>query len=110
MVCGVAMNLDEQAINAVKEYFESITQNAVDAVYESVDSDTTFAEFMEAVNQKVNQLSSELVASEVLSLSARTIENFNAGAGMDVDDVQELIDSNGENDLDEDDEDEGIRF
>ena len=61
---GVAMNLDEQAINAVKEYFESITQNAVDAVYESVDSDTTFAEFMEAVNQKVNQLSSELVDSK----------------------------------------------
>lgn len=105
------MNLDEQAINAVKEYFESITQNAVDAVYESVDSDTTFAEFMEAVNQKVNQLSSELVASEVLNMSAKTIENYNAGTGMDVDDVQEIIDRDGEADLDEeDDEDEGIRF
>ena len=104
------MNLDEQAINAVKEYFESIAQNAVDAVYESVDSDTTFAEFMEAVNQKVNQLSSELVASEVLGLTARSIENFNAGAGMDVDDVQEIIDRDGEADLDEDDADEGIRF
>ena len=104
------MNLDEQAINAVKEYFESIAQNAVDAVHESVDSDTTFAEFMEAVNQKVNQLSSELVASEVLGLTARSIENFNAGAGMDVDDVQEIIDRDGEADLDEDDADEGIRF
>jgi hypothetical protein len=105
------MNLDEQAINAVKEYFESIAQNAVDVVYESAGSDTTFAEFMEAVNMKVNQLSCELVASEVLNLTARTIENFNAGAGMEVDDVQEIIDSNGEADLDEeDDEDEGIRF
>ena len=97
------MNLDEEAINAVKEYFESIAQNAVDIVYESVGSDTTFAEFMEAVNQKVNQLSSELVASEVLSLSAKTIENFNAGAGMDVDDVQEILDSGVKVDQDEDD-------
>jgi hypothetical protein len=104
------MNLDEQAINAVKEYFESIAQNALDIVYESVGSDTTFAEFMEALNQKVNQLSSELVASEVLSLTARNIENYNAGTGMDVDDVQELIDSNGEMDIDEDEDDEGIRF
>lgn len=104
------MDLNEQAINAVKEYFESIAQNAVDVVHESVGSDTTFAEFMEAVNQKVNQLSSELVASEVLNMSAKTIENYNAGTGMDVDDVQEIIDSDGEVDQDEDDEDEGIRF
>jgi len=98
------MNRDEEAINAVKEYFESITQSAIDIVYESVDSDTTFAEFMEAVNQKVNQFSSELVASEVLGLSAKTIENFNSGAGMDVDDVQELIDNDVAIDGDEEDE------
>jgi hypothetical protein len=104
------MNLDEEAINAVKEYFESITQSAIDIVYESVDSDTTFSEFMEGVNQKVNQFASELVASEVLNLSAKSIENFNSGAGMEVDDVQELIENDGELDSDEDDEDEGIRF
>ncbi len=104
------MNLDEQAINTVKGYFESITQNAVDIVYESLGSDTTFAEFMEAVNVKINQFSSELVAAEVLNLSAKTIENFNAGAGMEVDDVQEIIDSGGEADVDEDEDDEGIRF
>lgn len=107
------MNLDEEAINAVKEYFESIAQSAIDIVYESVDSDTTFAEFMEGVNQKVNQFASELVASEVLNLSAKSIENFNSGAGMEVDDVQELIENDGELDSDEDDEDdedEGIRF
>ena len=100
------MNLDEEAINAVKEYFESIAQSAIDIVFESVDSDTTFAEFMEAVNQKLNQFTSELVASEVLNLSAKTIENFNAGAGMDVDDVQELIDNDGEIDIEEDQEDD----
>ncbi len=97
------MNLDEQAINTVKEYFESITQNAVDIVYESLGSDTTFAEFMEAVNIKINQFSSELVASEVLNMPASTIENFNGGAGLDVDDVQEIIDSGGKVDIDEDD-------
>ncbi len=104
------MNLDEQAINTVKEYFESITQNAVDIVYESLGSDTTFAEFMEAVHVKINQFSSELVAAEVLNLSGKTIENFNAGEGMDVDDVQEIIDRGGEADVDEDEDDEGIRF
>lgn len=104
------MNLDEQSINAVKEYFESIAQNAIDFTYEAIGSETTFAEFMEAVNQKINQFSSELVASEVLHLSAKSIENFNAGEGMEVDDVQELIDSNGETDIDEDEDDEGIRF
>lgn len=102
------MNLDEEAINAVKDYFDSITQNAVDFVYESVNSDTTFAEFMEALNFKVNQFSSELVASEILHLPAKAIENFNSGAGMDVDDVQGIIDSNGDADIEEDDDDEGI--
>jgi len=96
------MNLDEQAINAVKEYFESIAQNAIDITYEAIGSDTTFAEFMEVLNIKINQFSSELVASDVLHLSAKTIENFNAGEGMDVDDVQGLIESKGDLDIDED--------
>ncbi|HUX92106.1 MAG TPA: hypothetical protein VMV48_15565 [Gallionellaceae bacterium] len=98
------MNLDEQAINAVKEYFESIAQNAVDVVYEAAGSDITFAEFMDVVNQKINQFSAELVASEVLHLPAKTIENYNGGEGMDVDDVQELIESDDELDADEDDD------
>lgn len=96
------MNLDEQAINAVKEYFESIAQNAVDVSFEAIAHDTTFAEFMEAVTQKISQFSSELVASEVLHMSARTIENFNGGEGLDVDDVQDLIESKGGIDFDED--------
>jgi len=96
------MNLDEDAINAVKEYFESIAQSAVDIVHESVGSNTTFAEFMDAINQKINLFSSELVASEVLKMSAGSIENFNAGEGMDVGDVQEIIDNGGVLDIDED--------
>lgn len=104
------MNLDEAAINAVKDYFDSISQNAVDFVFESVGSDTTFAEFMDAVNQKINQFSSELVASEVLNLPAKAIENYNGGEGMGLEDVQLLIENDGETDIDEDDEDEGIRF
>lgn len=98
------MDLNEQAINAVKDYFDSITQNAVDFVYESVGSDTTFAEFMESVSQKINHFSSELVASEVLRMPAKTIENFNAGEGMDVDDVQTLIESKDDIEFDEDEE------
>jgi len=88
------MNLDEQAINAIKEYFESIAQNAIDISFEAVAHDTTFAEFMEAVTIKINQFSSELVASEVLHMSAKSIENFNAGEGINVDDVQALLESN----------------
>lgn len=103
------MNLDEEAINAVKEYFDSITQNAIDTVFGAVGNDTTYAEFMDAVNQKINQFSSELVASEVLNLSAKTIENFNGGEGMGLEDAQVLIENGGENDS-EDDEDEGVRF
>lgn len=95
------MNLDEQAINAVKEYFEAIAQNAMDTTYESVGSGTTFFEFMEMLSIKINQFSSEHVASDVLNLSAKKIENFNAGDGMEVDDVQNLIDAKGEEDIDE---------
>lgn len=98
------MNPDEQAINAVKEYFESIAQNAIDISFEAVAHDTTFAEFMEAVTQKINQFSAELVASEVLHMSARTIENFNAGEGINVDDVQALLESNEGEAFDEDEE------
>ena len=96
------MSLDEQAINAVKDYFDSIAQNAVDFVYESLGSETTFAEFMEAVTFKLNQFSSELVASEVLNKSAKSIENFNAGEGMGVDDVQGLIETKDDVEIDED--------
>lgn len=88
------MELDEQAISIVKEYFESIAQNAIDICSEAAVRDTTFAEFMAAVNQKINQFSSELVASEVLQMPARNIENFNDGEGINVDDVQDLLDSN----------------
>jgi len=100
------MNLDEEAINAVKEYFESIAQNAIDVTYDSVESNTTFAEFMEALNQKINQFTAELVASEVLHLSSKTIENFNAGEGMDVEGVQGLIETKEEFDIDEDEDEE----
>jgi len=100
----VAMNLDEQAINAVKEYFEAITQNALDDAYETVDDDITFAQFMETIVQKIEQFSSEHVASEVLLLSSKAIENYNNGGGMTVDDVQELIDTHDELEMDEDDE------
>jgi len=100
------MNLDEQAINAVKEYFESIAQNAIDVTYDSIESNTTFAEFMEALNQKINQFTAELVASEVLHLSSKTIENFNAGEGMDVEGVQGLIETKEEFDIDEDEDEE----
>lgn len=96
------MNLDEEAINAIKEYFDSIAQNAVDVVYGAIGSDTTFAEFMEAVSLKINQFSSELIASEVLHLSPGIIENFNGGEGMNADDVQEIIDNEGLVDIDDD--------
>jgi len=102
------MSLDENAINAVKDYFDAISQNAVDFVYESLGSNTTFAEFMEAVNVKINQFSAEMVASEVLQLSSKAIENFNAGDGVNVDDVQIIIDNNGDTDIEED--DEGIQI
>ena len=97
------MNLDEQAINSVKEYFEAIAQNALDDAYATVDSEITFEQFMEALLQRLNQFSCEHVATEVLHLSTKTIENFNNGGGMYVDDIQELIDNDGlEMDEDED--------
>ena len=100
------MSLDEDAINAVKEYFDSITQNAITMVHEASGRDTSFAEFMEAVSYKINQLSSELVAAEILNVPARSIENFNNGDGMFVEDVQEIIDNDGEFDQAGNDEDD----
>ena len=96
------MTLDEQAINSIKEYFEAIAQNALDDTYETLDSDTTFAQFMETLFQKIGQFSSEHVASEVLDLSSKAIEKFNNGGGMLVDDVQELIDTHDDLEIDED--------
>lgn len=96
------MNLDEQAINSVKEYFEAIAQNALDDAYETIDDDITFAQFMETLFQKINQFASEHVAAEVLQLSSKAIENYNSGGGMFVDDVQELIDTHDELEMDED--------
>ena len=99
------MHLDEQAINSVKEYFEAIAQNALDDAYATVDSDITFAMFMETLFQKINQFSSEHVASEILHLSAKRIEDFNHGGGMLVDDVQELIDTYNDEEMDIDEDD-----
>lgn len=96
------MNLDEQAINSVKEYFEAISQNALDDAYEIMDSDMTYAQFMEALFLKINQFASEHIATEVLELSSKTIENYNSGGGMFIDDVQELIDTHDEDEMDED--------
>ena len=90
------MNLDEESIASVKEYFDAITQNAITMVFEASGRDTSFAEFMDAVTYKINQFSSELVASEVLNVPASTIENYNNGDGMFVEDVQEIIDNDGD--------------
>ena len=59
---------------------------------------------METILQKIEQLASEHVASEVLLRASKAIEKYNNGAGMTVDDVQELIDTHEELDMDEDDE------
>ena len=99
------MNLDEEAINSIKGYFEAITQNALDDAFTVVDNEITFAQFMETLFQKINQYSCEHVAAEILHLSSKTIENFNNGGGMYVDDIQELIDTHDTLDLDEDEDD-----
>ena len=97
------MTLDEEAIATIKEYFDSITQNAINMVFEASGRDTSFAEFMDAVSYKINQFSSELVASEVLNLPVAAIENYNNGDGMFVEDVQEIIDNDGEFELSDED-------
>ena len=98
------MTLDEKAINAIKDYFEAIAQNALDDAYASMDEDISYAEFMENLVEKLNQLSSEHVAAEVLHLSSQAIGEYNSGGGMYVDDVQELIDTFDDEELDEDEE------
>jgi len=98
------MTLDEQAINFVKDYFEAIAHNALQDAYHAVDEDTTFAEFMETLFQKLGRLSSEHVAAEVLQLSSSKIEKYHHGGGMDVDDIQELIDTHDDEDMDLDDD------
>lgn len=99
------MTLDEQAVNSVRDYFEAIAHNALEDAYQAGNEDTTFAEFMETLFQKLGRLSSEHVAAEVLHLSSSKIENYNNGGGMDVDDVQELIDTQDDEELDWDDDD-----
>lgn len=98
------MNLDEQAINFVKDYFEAIAHNALEDAYHTTNEDTTFAEFMETLAQKIGRLTSEHVAAEVLQLSSSKIENYNNGAGMDVDEVQDLIDNHDDDEMDLDDD------
>lgn len=99
------MDLDEQAINSVKEYFEAIAQNALDDAYASVDPDATFAQFMETLFQRIDQYAAEHVAAEVLHISSKSIENYNSGGGVFVDDIQERIDTFEDDEL-EDEEDE----
>ena len=98
------MTLDEKAINAIKDYFEAIAQNALDDAYASMDEDISYAEFMENLVEKLNKLSSEHVAAEVLHLSSQAIGEYNSGGGMVVDDVQELIDTFDDEEPDEDEE------
>jgi ketosteroid isomerase-like protein len=98
------MNLDEQAINFVKDYFEAIAHNALEDAYHTANEDTTFAEFMETLFQKLGRLSAEHVAAEVLQLSSSKIENYNNGAGMEVDDIQDLIDNYEDEEMDLDDD------
>lgn len=98
------MNLDEQAINFVKDYFEAIAHNAVEDAYHAGNEDTTFAEFMETLFQKLGRLSSEHVAAEVLQLSSGKIANYNHGAGMEVDDIQDIIDRHDDEEMDLDDD------
>lgn len=93
------MNLDEQAIHFVKEYFDAIAHNAVNDAYEKADSSTSFAEFMETLFETMNRITSEHVAAEVLQLSPQAIENYNGGGGMEVEDVQDLIDNYDEEDF-----------
>lgn len=85
------MSLDEKSISATNEYFAEIAQSAVNSAFEESDPDTTFAEFMENLTSYMHRLASEHVASEVLAMSSRAIENYNNGNGMYVDDIQALI-------------------
>ncbi|MCB5190075.1 hypothetical protein LG198_04975 [Methylobacillus arboreus] len=94
------MSLDENAIHSINEYFPSIAQIALDHTYEVVTEDTTFAEFMESLIDRINQYSAEHVATEVLGLSSRKIETINDSTGITVDDVQDFIDNAGDDEED----------
>ncbi len=95
------MSLNEKSINTINEYFAELAQSAVNIAFGESDEDTTFAEFMESLTNYLHLLSSEHVATEVLSMSSSAIEKFNGGSGMTVDDVQALIEQK-EDGLDED--------
>jgi len=99
------MSLNEKAIHTINEYFAEIAQSAVNIAYGESDEDTTFEEFMEQLTHYVHLLSSEHVASEVLELSSGTIEKYNGGSGMMVEDIQALIEQKeDEGELDEENE------
>lgn len=100
------MSLDEKSISATNEYFAEIAQSAVNAAYEESDPDTTFAEFMETLTNYLHRLASEHVASEVLAMSSRSIESYNNGSGIYVDDVQALIEEKENEDEDDVDDEE----
>jgi hypothetical protein len=102
------MSLDEKAINSVNEYFSAIAQNAVDNAYGIIDEETTFTEFMENVTNYLHQFASEHVASEVLEMSSQSIEKYNGGTGIYVDDIQALIENKDGEDEDEDDAEDEI--
>jgi hypothetical protein len=102
------MSLDEKSIYAINEYFAELAQSAVDIAYGESDEDTSFAEFMENVTHYLHLLSAEHVATEVLELSSSTIEKYNDGNGITVDDVQALIEEKEDEDGDGEDDDEEI--
>ena len=97
------MSLNEKSINAINEYFAELAQSAVNIAFGESGEDTTFAEFMESLTHYLHLLSSEHVATEVLTMSSNAIEQFNDGNGMTVDDVQALIERK-EDGLDDDQE------
>lgn len=97
------MSLNEKSINTINEYFAELAQSAVNIAFGESDEDTTFAEFMENLTNYLNLLSSEHVATEVLTMSSTSIEKFNGGSGMTIDDVQALIEQK-EDGMDEDDQ------
>lgn len=97
---------NEKSIQTINEYFSEIAQNAVTMAYDEVDDETTFAEFIENVMEGLSQLAAEHVATEALGMSVRSVERYNDGAGMTVDDIQALIDEKDDEDGYDDDEEE----
>lgn len=85
------MSLDEKSIHITNEYFAELAQSAVTIAYGESDEDTSYAEFMEKLTRYLHLLAAEHVATEILELPSSTIENYNDGNGMTVDDIQALI-------------------